>query len=96
MSEKEKTILFVVLAFVFMCGCIVTSCCAVSMFILSRADRNTIIDILNNSTNSDISYSAGNQSESDNYADQTNLDVKDENGLSEAESRRETCSCLPE
>ena len=85
MSEKEKTILFVVLAFVFMCGCIVTSCCAVSMFILSRADRNTIIDILNNSTNSDISYSAGNQSESDNYADQTNLDVKDENGLSEAE-----------
>lgn len=41
MSEKDKTILIVIIAFVVMCGCVVVSCCAASLFIATRVERNS-------------------------------------------------------
>ena len=85
MSEKEKTILIVIIALIILCGCLMVSFCAGTMLILSRSDRNAIVDFLNESSNSDGSNSVRVQPGSGDSPDQSDTDEKDENGLSEAE-----------
>lgn len=85
MSEKDKTILIVILAFVILFGCMFMSCCAGSLFFLTRADRNTIIEFLNDSTDGSVPNFDKTQAGSESVYGQPDMDLKDENGLSEAE-----------
>ena len=50
MSEKDKTLLIVILAVAAICGCFVISCCAVSFYVLSHADKNTVNELLESGT----------------------------------------------
>ena len=50
MNEKDKTILLVVLAALAMCGCLIMSCCAASVLVLSRVDRSTIQEVFSGET----------------------------------------------
>ena len=50
MSEKDKTLLIVILAVAAICGCFVISCCAASFYVLSHADKNTINELLESGT----------------------------------------------
>ncbi len=85
MSEKDKTILIVVLAFIILFGCMFISCCAGSMFFLTRADKNAIIELLNDTSYNGFTNSNEVQSGTEAGYDQAGMDIKDENGLSEAE-----------
>ena len=51
MSEKDKTILIVALAFVAVFGCFIISCCAATMLVVSHTGRDTLINVLNESLN---------------------------------------------
>ena len=53
MSEKDKTILIVVLAVVAVFGCFIISCCAATMLVVSHTGRDTFINVLNESINND-------------------------------------------
>ena len=46
MSDKDKTLLIVILAIISLCGCFAASCCAASLYLVSRTDRNTIQEFL--------------------------------------------------
>lgn len=46
MSEKDKTILIVILAIAALCGCLLMSCCAVGFYTLSRMDRKSVSSLL--------------------------------------------------
>lgn len=50
MSEKDKTLLIVILAVAALCGCFVISCCAASFYVLSHTDKNTVQEILDSGT----------------------------------------------
>lgn len=80
MSEKEKTILIVIIAFICLAGCLMISCCAGSLLLVSRADRNTVIDLLNNT---DLSERNGQNTAP--VITQNDWESGDENGLSRAE-----------
>ena len=73
MSEKDKTILIVIIAFVAACGCFFVSCCAAGTILLSRIDRKTNSGII---SDNDIDGSVI----SDNK-----INTEDQNGLSKAE-----------
>ena len=85
MSEKDKTILIVVLAFIILFGCMFISCCAGSMFYLTKTDKNAIIELLNDTSYNGFTNSNEVQSGTEAGYDQAGMDIKDENGLSEAE-----------
>ena len=50
MNEKEKTILLVVLAALALCSCLIMSCCAASVLVLSRVDRSAVLESLSGET----------------------------------------------
>ena len=83
MSEKEKTILIVVVALLFLCGCFLMSCCAGSLLLISRMDRDSIIEVLNESSFSS-QLNADNQTEEIQISD-SDWDERDENGLTNVE-----------
>lgn len=87
MSEKEKTILIVVLAVLALCGCLVVSCCAGTMFVFSHADQNTFIELLGGSLTSDQNDSVPNFDAipDDEISFSNDRNDVDENGLSRAE-----------
>lgn len=83
MSEKEKTILIVVIALLFLFSCFLISCCAGSMLLLSRMDRNSIIELLNESS---LSSQFNIEDEPvEITVSESDLKERDENGLSMAE-----------
>ena len=45
-KDSNKTLLIVILAIVAVCGCMASSCCAVTFLVLSRMDRNKISSIV--------------------------------------------------
>ena len=44
-KDSNKTLIIVILAVAALCGCLITSCCAVTFFTVSMLDKNTISDI---------------------------------------------------
>lgn len=83
MSEKDKTIIIVILAFVALFGCLIMSCCAASMFAFSHADRDTIREILSGSSNAFIQTDNNTQNNSPSASFEN--DDLDSEGLSQAE-----------
>lgn len=78
MSERDKTLLIVILALVSLCGCFVVSCCAAGFYMVSRADRNTIQEILSNNSINNISETGHDKTD-------TALEENDPDTLSDAE-----------
>ena len=83
MSEKDKTIIIVILAFILMSGCLLASCCAGSLFFLSRSDRNMIMEFLNDSETETENKKEEKASIDDN--DDFFQNSEQETGLSQAE-----------
>ena len=50
MSDKDKTLLIVIVAAAALCGCFVISCCAAGFYVLSHTDKNTVQELLNSGT----------------------------------------------
>ena len=93
MSEKEKTILIVILAFVVMFGCLVISCCAASLFMISRADRDSVSKIMNESIALSNNSLEQNDNNSNNFlaseeADHTELSRVEQMVIDETEKVR--------
>ena len=79
MSEKEKTILIVIIAAAMLCGCFVMSCCAASLFFITHTDKDTIRELISNETSSSFTNP---NSETVNSPSSTDTDT---NGLSKEE-----------
>ena len=47
-NNTNKTILIVVIAIVVLLGCMLVSCCAASLYFLSRVDRNKVSELISN------------------------------------------------
>ena len=84
MSEKDKTLLIVILAVAALCGCFVISCCAASFYVLSHADKNTVQELLNSGTIENYTDDSDNGDLVENTLDTYSSDNNSE-GLSEAE-----------
>ena len=84
MSEKDKTLLIVILAAAVLCGCFVISCCAASFYFLSHADKNTVQELLNNGTIENHTEDPANRAPVENESD-TFLSGNNSDDLSAAE-----------
>lgn len=84
MSEKDKTLLIVILAAAALCGCFVISCCAASFFIVSHADKNTVLEILESGTIENDTVDSQNVGSDENTV---SVDTNNSDGLSEAEQK---------
>lgn len=94
MSEKDKTILIVILAAVALCGCFVISCCAASFYMISHSDKNTIQSLIFDnesvSSNENIqdSKQVNNDDRSASAADSSGLSVEEKLIIDETEKKR--------
>ena len=84
MSEKDKTLLIVILAAAALCGCFVISCCAASFYFLSHADKNTVQELLNNGSIENHTEDPANRAPVENESD-TFLSGNNSDDLSAAE-----------
>lgn len=82
MSEKDKTILIVILAAAALCGCFIMSCCAASFYVLSHADKNTVKELLDTGA---IEITTNDSTNSEPAPDIFNSKDGDPDGLSAAE-----------
>lgn len=87
MSEKDKTLLIVILAVAALCGCFVISCCAASFFIVSHADKNTVHEILENGTVENFTVDSQQNGPAENDPTPFSADVNNPDGLSAAEQK---------
>ena len=84
MSEKDKTLLIVILAAVAICGCFMISCCAAGFYVLSHTDRNTVHELLESGTIENDTDDSGKSAPSEKASD-TDLSGNQSDGISEAE-----------
>ena len=85
MSEKDKTLIFVILAIVAVFGCMVMSCCAAGFYMISQINRDTIKDILDE-TETAPNFGSDNGNSGQLYTNNNSDDeVNDSNGLSNVE-----------
>lgn len=87
MSEKDKTLLIVILAVAALCGCFMISCCAASFFIVSHADKNTFHEIFESGIVENYTVDTQNDRLDENTPDTFSVDINNSDGLSEAEQK---------
>ena len=85
MSEKDKTLLIVILAVAALCGCFMISCCAASFFIVSHADKNTFHEIFESGIVENYTVDTQNDRLDENTPDTFSVDINNSDGLSESE-----------